>query len=107
MVGHNINQFDLPVIIWRSMKVGAHIPARPVDIRKYGGGDTLDTMWALAHNEKNFTSLKAYADLLGIPRLGATGADVPDMTDDEVWQYVRDDVRVTREVCRKTFGWYF
>jgi len=113
LVGYNILGFDLPRLLWRSAMLGLR-PARPLDLRRYGGGDALDLMLLLKNFDVRTTSLsgmglKTVCAILGIPNPlpGLDGSMVATMSDEELTVYAANDIRLTQQLYRRLVNIYF
>lgn len=102
-VGHNIRTFDLSWLWRKALKHGLytfakHIPRQKGDKRIH---DTLE-MWAADY--RDYVSLDAIAQFLGLPGKDGNGSDVFDMWQErrleDIAAYCREDVELARKVYR-------
>lgn len=106
-IGYNILGFDLPYLLRRSMALGIRVSFPPF-LAKYRSEPVTDLMGIL-YNWGTAKPLKDVAKMYGIhiPKEGVTGADVANLSDDEVAEYVKSDVVVTAELFKLMNGVYF
>lgn len=108
--GFNSNQYDLPVIFIRSMMLGVE-PSKRIDLTPWKG-DTCDLM-AMRWPKGGAMGLKVWAAAMGIPvPAGDTdGSHVEEMWKagkiDELKEYNRSDVSITREIWRRGRGMWW
>jgi predicted PolB exonuclease-like 3'-5' exonuclease len=108
-VGYNIMDFDLPVILARSMLLGVK-PTMLPNLARYRSDPTCDLMWLLAGwNFRGAKKLKWVCKRLGIeiPAGDDNGSMVKDMTDKQLKVYSASDIKITQELYRRMNGYYF
>lgn len=117
IVGFNVREFDLAVILLRSAILGV-IPSVLLDRRKYGSRDIVDLMQELYGDRcpKGF-GLKPTCQMLGLIPPPEPGASVPDGSQvyqlvsqnkwDELAAYCASDVRLTQLLHRQFLAGYF
>ncbi len=113
--GFNNREFDLPVILIRSIIHGVS-PSIQLDLRKYNSSNVLDLMQILYDGNLSKTmGLKQTCELLGIV-VGndMDGSQVNELVEkssvenlDKLSAYGRNDVRITQELHRKKLAGYF
>lgn len=106
LVGHNIIGFDLRFLLHRSIINGIQPPMwMPFDARPWDVDRVYDTMtqWAGAGNRISLDNLAQALGLAG--KQGIDGSMVYDMWAegriDEIAEYCKDDVRITRDIYRR------
>jgi DNA polymerase elongation subunit (family B) len=106
-IGYNIIGFDLPFLLRRSFALGIEVRFPP-NMAKYHDQPVTDIMGIL-YNWGPAKSMKDAAKMYGIdiPKEGVTGADVANLSDEEVAEYVISDVLVTYGFFKKMNGVYF
>ena len=114
IVGYNCLAFDLPVILVRSMLLGA-MPSRRVDLSPYGHQVTdlyLRRFGVRGNSDaRRPATLKKLAQVYGIANdePDTCGADVSELlaTDpDKLRSYVMSDVKITRELHKRMDGYF-
>jgi hypothetical protein len=105
LVGFNIYNFDLPIIIRRSCLLGVK-PTVQWQAHKYQQEPVLDLMqeWV---GWDGFCSLKDVCRECGIPEPEGDGADVATMTPEERIAHCKSDVEAVRALYYKGKGWYW
>jgi len=105
LVGFNIYNFDLPIIMRRSCLLGVK-PTVQWRARKYQQEPVLDLMqeWV---GWDGFCSLKDVCRECGIPEPEGDGADVATMTPEERIAHCKSDVEAVRALYYKGKGWYW
>ena len=95
LAGWHINGFDLPFIAARACLHGIHLPDWwPDHPRRYGA--TLDGAELLQEGR-----LARWLSRFDLPPKLGDGKDAPNMNDDDLLDYVRQDVVVERELLRR------
>jgi uncharacterized protein YprB with RNaseH-like and TPR domain len=107
-VGHNILQFDIPVLIRRSQLLGVKHPV--VNIDRYRTPH-IDTLQRLSFNGAiTLRSLGFYARIFGVSSDDTVkGSDIPQLVVDGNWQAIHDhcksDIATTSALAAK-LGWW-
>ena len=105
LIGFNVYNFDLPIIMRRSCLLGVK-PTVRWQTRKYQQQPVLDLMqeWV---GWDGYASLKDVCRECGIPEPEGDGADVATMTPEERMAHCKSDVEATRALYYKGKGWYW
>lgn len=109
-VGYNILRFDLPFLLRRSMALGIKPKFEfKLDLRRYQVEPMTDLMQILAGwDTDKVRSLKWFATRYDIPRTTEfDGSMVDDLNEEELEEYVADDVRTTMGLFNMMNGVYF
>jgi hypothetical protein len=109
--GFNILNFDLPFLMRRSMALGISLPraSRP-DLRRFVTDPITDLMQIMyGWGAQPYKGLKTVAALYGLPVTapGVDGSQVANLTDEQLTEYQRSDVLVTRALHARMNGIYF
>lgn len=102
LIGHNIINFDIKFLIQRSIILGCKIPEIFTANYKNNIFDTMQK-WC---GYKEYIKLDELANILGIKgKNGIDGSMVWDLVKDgrieEISEYCKDDIRITREIFNK------
>lgn len=106
LVGYNVGEFDLPILMRRSFLLGVK-PSIEWEYRKYQKDNVLDLMQVLYNWSPPYRSLKHVCRLCGIPAPEGDGADVATMSPEERIAHCKSDVEATRALYYKGKGWYW
>ena len=109
LIGFNVLHFDLRVIMVRSAILGV-MPSRLFDLKPWGR-DVIDLMIVRFGSASGAMGLKKLAPLYGIsvPMEGVEGSQVAALMASDplkVGEYVRSDVKITRELYRRMAGFF-
>lgn len=105
LCGFNVLDFDLPVLMRRSLYLGVDYPR--IDISRYRHDRVTDLMQMLSFDGKlKFHGLSFYCKRFGIPDTDqSTGADIAGMVERGEWEAVaahcRSDVEKTRALAER------
>ena len=116
LVGFNILNFDLPILLHRSLQLGIR-PSSILKITKYSD-DVIDLMDKLYHGgyvtnmngKRPFSrGLKKVCEIYGIfnPMPDWDGSMVKDMSNEDLCTYLNNDLRLTKQLFEKMQGYYF
>jgi predicted PolB exonuclease-like 3'-5' exonuclease len=104
-IGHNLFDFDLPMIRQRSWILGIR-PSRRIDLRRFYSRDFIDTLQLWSNfGSQRYASLDQLAAAMGCEAKTAHGCDVAewwaagDLV--QIAQYCSQDVRVTYQLFRR------
>lgn len=107
LVGHNIKEFDVPIIYHRAIRYNQSSLLRYLDGIKYVKGRIFDTMveWGLT-KYKDYTSLDNILNYLGFTGKGEiTGANVYDYYMrgelEKIYDYCKDDVKRIQQIYKR------
>ena len=110
--GFNVLDYDLPIILRRSWMLGVR-PTRMLDFRRYSTQSVIDLMqilynWGKAPGPR-YRGLKKVCEMFGIPNPlpELDGSQVAEMDTATRAKYCKNDVEMTRELARRTYGWYW
>lgn len=106
LVGYNVGEFDLPILMRRSFLLGVK-PSVEWEYRKYRKDNVLDLMQVLYGWAPPYKSLKHVCRMCGIPEPEGDGADVATMSPEERIAHCKSDVEATRALYYKGKGWYW
>lgn len=105
-IGFGCLNFDLPVLLRRSLYLGVKVPQIQID--KYKHPQVTDLLMVLSNNgQQKMRSLSFYAKRFGLPALEGDGADVPGWVAAGEWDKVESHLRadlVTTEALAKRLG---
>ena len=110
-VGFNSINYDWSVILRRLVMLNMNGKfIFPPNFNRYTGEmDLMNVAWNFGYAAGNIKSMKVLAKILGIKPLveDVTGADVFNMSIEDLILYNKSDVHVTREIFNKFNGVYF
>jgi len=108
--GFNSINYDWAVIMRRLSILGLNkwLLSKPNLNRWSGEIDLMNIAWNFGYSAGSIKPMKTLARILSIevPALDVSGADVADLSDEELVFYNRSDVIVTREIFKKFNGIY-
>ena len=111
--GYNVLDFDIPIILRRSLFLQIDWPARLVDFRRYSTDSVVDLMqlfynWGNAPGVR-YRGLKTVAKMLGITNRcpDLDGSQVAEMDDTTLISYCINDLKMTRDLANLTRGLYW
>lgn len=110
IVGWNLLGFDIPFLMRRCMYHGIPWPTWLCNLRRYQTRPYLDLMQVYSNwGAFPYISLKQAAKLHGIeiPAGDKDGSMVATMTEQELIEYQKSDIIITRELYHKMKGIYF
>lgn len=105
-VGHNIYNFDLPLLIRRSYVHGIKVPSRAMPSPRYFPAMWKDTMAAWMLGTQDRISLDNLAKCLGVGSKSGSGKDFAALYKADpaaALQYLRNDLELTR-ACASRMG---
>lgn len=107
IVGWKVINFDLRFIFGRTVQ-NRLSPTRSISMRKFGNPDVIDLKVAVWGNDTGVKGLKQTARHFGIaiPAGDADGSKIGQMTIEEVLEYNKSDVAVTRALHELVGGMY-
>ena len=107
-VGYNINGFDLPVLLRRSLYLGVKAPSIQID--KYRHPQIIDLMLTLSNNGAlKFRGLEFYAKRMNLPLPVGSGSDVAGWVQAGQWAeveaHLRGDLATTAALASRLGVW--
>ena len=109
VVGHNVLNFDLPVIMMRALLNQVKLPK--IKSRRYSSEEVFDTMEMLAGWQPDRRkSLEWWGRRLGLGGKSGSGSEVYQMWKDgrieDIHKYCRDDVTLCRKIYEQMINIY-